>query len=55
VQQLLEALTVVGRLHSNAAASREAAGAELAEVASELVKRSDADAAAMREVEALLR
>ena len=55
VQQLLEALTVVSRLHSNAAASREAAGAELAEVASELAKRSEADAAAMREVEALLR
>jgi hypothetical protein len=55
VQQLLEALTAVSRLHSNAAASTEAAGAELAEVASELVKRSDADAAAMREVEALLR
>ena len=53
VQQLLEALTVVSRLHTSAVSS-DAAGGELAGVAHELAVRSEAHAAAMREVEALL-
>jgi Protein kinase domain len=55
VQQMLEALTVVGRLQTRAAASSEAAGSELAAAARDLAERSEADAAAMREVDALLR
>jgi hypothetical protein len=51
VQQLLEALTVVGRLQGRALQSAEA---QLSAVARDLADRSEADAAAMREVEALL-
>jgi predicted Ser/Thr protein kinase len=54
VQQLLEALTVVGRLQGRTRGSPDAAGAQLAEVAHELSARSEADAAARKEVEALL-
>jgi hypothetical protein len=53
VQQLLEALTVVSRLHTSAVSS-EAAGGDVAAVAHELAARTEAHAAAMREVEALL-
>ncbi|HEY8105457.1 MAG TPA: serine/threonine-protein kinase [Gemmatimonadales bacterium] len=54
VQQLLEALTVVGRLQGRTQAAGDTAGGQLAEVARELAARSDADAAARKEVEALL-
>jgi hypothetical protein len=54
VQQLLEALTVVGRLQGRAQSAGDTAGAQLADVARELSARSDADAAARKEVEALL-
>lgn len=54
VQQLLEALTVVGRLQGRTGGSADAAGGQLAEVARELSARSEADAEARKEVEALL-
>jgi predicted ArsR family transcriptional regulator len=54
VQQLLEALTVVGRLQGRTRGSADTAGGQLAEVARELSARSEADAAARKEVEALL-
>jgi predicted Ser/Thr protein kinase len=55
VQQLLEALTVVGRLQSGRVESLEGAGGRLGGVSRELAARSEAEAAARREVEALLR
>jgi len=55
VQQLLEALTVVGRLQGGRAESLEGAGSRLGDVSRELAARSKAEAAARREVEALLR
>ena len=45
---------MVSRLQTGAAAAGDAAGAELSAVARELADRSDANASAMREVEALL-
>jgi len=54
VQQLLEALTVVGRLRGQAEGSADTAGGQLSALARDLADRSAADAAAMREVEALL-
>lgn len=54
VQQLLEALSVVGRLQGRSRSSTDGAGSQLAEVARELAARDEADEAARREVEALL-
>jgi len=54
VQQLLEALTVVGRLQGRALESPEAAGSQLAEVTRELAAQNEVELAARREVEALL-
>jgi len=54
VQQLLEALTVVGLLQGRALESPETAGSQLAEVTRELAAQSEAELAARKEVEALL-
>jgi len=54
VQQLLEALTVVGRLQAQTLGSAET-GDQLSALARELAERGEADAAAMREVEEILR
>ena len=55
VQQLLDALTVVSRLQGRALESTETAGDQLSALARELAERGEADAAAMREVEAILK
>ncbi|HEU5169983.1 MAG TPA: serine/threonine-protein kinase [Gemmatimonadales bacterium] len=53
VQQLLQALTLLGRLQGHAADAR-AAGSEVAALASDLAARGELHAAALREVEAIL-
>lgn len=54
VQRLLEAMTVLGQLHSQAAAGAAATGSSLDDVTRELRREAEAQAAAAREIAQLL-